>query len=192
MARSAVAALKANVKAERDSKQFAVAGVDLREELARYLRLEIFREVREARPIQAAWPERNGRAVRPVPRPELRVRRTGAKPKSLIGWARYDGTRIHIVDYPGITGYDVRETLLHEVVHAHGIRGHGARFRNILRAAAREAFGIAPVEFKNRFHGQIAALLKAAAEMSTKELCAYVGTEATVIFPRVYDLQEKI
>lgn len=138
-------------EAERERARYTVAGVDLRQEMAAYLRLPLFRSMRR----------------RP---PKLTVSRRSSYP-SKLGYASPWQNTITVFDYPGCTEHDVRETLLHEMVHIlvgneRGSRHwHGPRFHETMREAARQAWGIAPLGAQtNRYHGRYAARLRQAAE----------------------------
>lgn len=138
-------------EAERERARHTVAGIELREEMARYLRLPLFHAMRR----------------RP---PKLTVRRRTQHP-SRLGYASPWRNEITVCDYPGCTEHDVRETLLHEMVHIligvePGSRHwHGPRFHETMREAARQAWGIAPLGAQtNRYHGRYAARLRQAAE----------------------------
>lgn len=130
-----------------------LVGIDLYAEMDKYLALPVFHRFTGRRPhprlVIMRWePTKNGRT----------------RPRK-YGHAYADGHEIMLVDWHGLTPHDLRETLLHECVHAHGVRGHGPQFKILLRQAAREAFDM-EISIKNRFHGHIAPHLKAAAEMA--------------------------
>jgi hypothetical protein len=133
---------------ECEAARFTVAGLDLRVELACFLRLDAIRSNPLTIPIAYS--------------PRLRVRRFARKP-SLFGLARYHAWEIVILAYPGITRDDVRETLLHEVVHFATRSGHDTRFRTVFRLAAEEAFGVRP-RLETRYHGEVTRLVRAASE----------------------------
>lgn len=115
---------------DRERARYTVAGIELREEMARYLRLPLFKSMRRHPP-------------------KLTVSRRSSYP-SKLGYASPWENAITVFDYPGCTEHDVRETLLHEMVHIlSGVeRGsahwHGPRFHKTMREAARQAWGNRP------------------------------------------------
>jgi SprT-like family protein len=131
--------------------RFTVAGVDLEAEVERLRRLPVF----------AA----GGLATRP---PALRVRRARRRPRRL-GFAVPGEWRISVTAYPGIRPGDARETLLHELVHLHvgsepgRRRWHGPAFREALRRAMAEAYGVEGIEAPSSLHGAYADALEAIA-----------------------------
>ena len=154
---------------------YVVAGIDLRAELARFIALELFAPV-----PGIGVPSVLGSDVRAYV-PVLKIRRCREKPRSRLGSCTLRGVHrltnirvlgapspvrgtphheIRISAYPGISPHDVRETLLHELVHAFvGLhQGHGPRFKMTLRRAAHQAFGVQPI-LLSRCHGEISRLL---------------------------------
>ena len=69
--------------------------------------------------------------------------------------------------YPGIRPGDLRETLLHELVHLHcgsepgHRRWHGPAFRETLRRAMEEAYGVEGIAPSSALHGAYAEALEA-------------------------------
>jgi hypothetical protein len=98
--------------------------------------------------------------------PTIRVRRARRRPNRL-GFAVPDEWRISVTAYPGIRPGDVRETLLHELVHLHvgsepgRRRWHGPAFTQTLRRAMTEAYGLVGVAPANSLHGAYADALEA-------------------------------
>jgi hypothetical protein len=128
-----------------------VAGIDLAEEAARVRRLPVF--------AGGALAERS---------PAIRVRRTRRRPNRL-GFAVPGEWRVSVTAYPGIRPGDVCETLLHELVHLHvgtepgHRRWHGMVFKETLRRAMAEAYGLVGVAPANTLHGTYADALEALA-----------------------------
>ena len=97
--------------------------------------------------------------------PELKIRRASRRPNRL-GFAIPDEWRLSVTSYPGIRPGDAQETLLHELVHLHvgrrpGHRAwHGRAFRDTLRVAIRQAYGIARVRPRSVAHGAYADALE--------------------------------
>jgi hypothetical protein len=111
---------------QRETGRYTVAGVDLRDELARYAKLPIFRGTRLAREL-----------------PTFTVRRSRTR-GSRLGFAEPWHWRIHLsllVDQQNLA--QARRTLIHELVHLHvgqvGKEWHGVRFRMALNRAMAEA-----------------------------------------------------
>lgn len=135
----------------RSARYYAVAGVDLRAEMARLSRLEAL-----------------GGAGGPLVRrpPELAVRRASKRPRSRLGFAVPEEHRLSVTAYPGIRRGDIEETLLHELVHLAigaspgGRRWHGGKFVETLRRAMREGYGVSGVRAKNTLHGSYAEALE--------------------------------
>jgi len=94
-------------------------------------------------------------------RPQLKVRRASRKPNRL-GFAVPTECRLSVTAYPGIRPGDVRETLLHELVHLHVGRAaeahawHGPTFKRTLSQAMREAYGVAIRPPRSTLHGTYA------------------------------------
>ncbi len=128
-----------------------VAGVNLREEMARLCRLD------------ALGGPGGGLARRP---PELAVRRASRRPRSRLGFAVPDEHRISVTAYPGIRRGDIEETLLHELVHiAVGAgtghrRWHGPEFASTLQRAMAEGYGIEGLRPPSSLHGTYAKALE--------------------------------
>jgi hypothetical protein len=97
--------------------------------------------------------------------PELKVRRSRGRPNRL-GFAVPAEWRLSVTDYPGIRPGDAQETLLHELVHLHVGRQHGAHawhgrtFKRTLARAMAEAYGITDVRPRSTLHGTYAAALE--------------------------------
>jgi hypothetical protein len=133
----------------RPASYYEVAGVNLLEEADRLRALAIF---------AGGW-----RAGEP---PEIKVRRASRRPNRL-GFAVPRQWRISITAYPGIRPGDAQETLLHELVHLHvgaepGHRPwHGRVFRETLREAMAQAYGISGPAPRSVCHGTYADELEA-------------------------------
>lgn len=113
-------------KEQRENERFMVNGVDLREVVARYRRLPVFRGSRVAR--QA---------------PEFTIRRA-TRYQGRHGFAQPWRWRIHVAVWPSLSDGELRNTIIHELCHLHcgrhGTEGwHGPEFRRTLRQALREA-----------------------------------------------------
>ncbi|HSI80872.1 MAG TPA: SprT-like domain-containing protein [Solirubrobacterales bacterium] len=134
---------------EAPRRRFEVAGLEVRREADRLRELPVFS---------------GGRLAREAP--AIKVRRASRRPNRL-GFAVPDEWRISITAYPGIRLGDVEETLLHELVHLHvGVepghrRWHGAQFRDTLRRAMSEAYGIDGLAPRSSRHGVYADALEA-------------------------------
>lgn len=130
--------------------RYLVAGLDLREEMARLCGLR-------------ALGGPDGPLARRPPR--LAVRRASRRPRSRLGFAVPEEHRLSVTAYPGIRRGDAEETLLHELVHiavgpsAAGRRWHGREFRTTLARAMREAYGVS-VRTSNCYHGTYADALE--------------------------------
>ncbi len=98
--------------------------------------------------------------------PLIRIRRARRRPQRL-GFAVPGEWRISVTAYPGIRPGDLRETLLHELVHLHcgsepgGRRWHGPVFRETLRQAMEEAYGVEGIAPSSALHGAYAEALEA-------------------------------
>jgi len=98
--------------------------------------------------------------------PELAVRRASKRPRSRLGFAVPEEHRLSVTAYPGIRRGDIEETLLHELVHIavgaspDGRRWHGREFKETLRRAMREGYGISGVRVSNTLHGTYAEALE--------------------------------
>lgn len=135
----------------RRPSYYAVAGLDLREEMDRLCALE-------------ALGGANGPLVtRP---PTLSIRRASQRPRSRLGVAWPDEHRISVTAYPGMRASAALETLCHELVHLYLGRGrgregwHGAHFKATLHAAMVERFGLRVGRAPNAYHGHYAAAIE--------------------------------
>jgi len=133
----------------KEAAYFAVAGVNLHAEMMVLVRLRAF-----------------GGASGPLARrlPTLTVQRRTSRPTSRYGCAEYGARRIIIAAWAGFDAADVRETLLHELVHLfvgprRPHRPHGTRFRSVFRIAMEEAYGVR-ARLETRYHGEMARLLR--------------------------------
>src|SRR5204862_4563090 len=132
----------------RGGSYYLVAGLDLRAELERLCALPMFAEGPLARSL-----------------PSLKVRRAARRPNRL-GFAVPSEARLSVTAYPGIRPGDVQETLLHELVHLHvgtergHRRWHGRRFKQTLRRAMAEAYGLTRINPPNALHGTYAGALE--------------------------------
>jgi SprT-like family len=132
----------------RNPGYFAVAGLDLHDEMERLRALPVFSA---------------GRLAKKVPR--LQVRRARRQPTRL-GFANPSEWRLSVTAYPGIRVGDIQETLLHELVHLHvgtergHRRWHGRKFKQTLRRAMAEAYGVTGVDPPNALHGAYAEALE--------------------------------
>ena len=97
--------------------------------------------------------------------PELKVRRSASRPNR-VGFAVPEEWRLSVTAYPGIRPGDALETLLHELVHLHagrrpgGHAWHGRLFKETLRRAMNEAYGICGIAPRNVLHGAYAAAIE--------------------------------
>jgi hypothetical protein len=136
------------VPPQRSRSYYLVAGVALDREL----------EWLRALPVFADGPL----ATR---RPELKVRRAGRRPNRL-GFAIPTEFRLSVTAYPGIRPGDVRETLLHELVHLHVGRAaeahawHGQTFKRVLATAMDQAYGISIRPPSSTLHGTYAEAIE--------------------------------
>jgi hypothetical protein len=137
------------MSAPRPRGYYLAVGIDLREEMTRLRRLPAF----ATGPLAAA-------------EPQLKVRRASRKPNRL-GFAVPEEFRISVTAYPGMRPGDLLETLLHELVHLHvgrqpgGHAWHGRLFKQTLRQAMREAYGIGDLRPPSTRHGVYAAAIEA-------------------------------
>jgi hypothetical protein len=128
--------------------RYLVAGLDLREEMARLCALPVFAD---------------GALIRDPP--TLTVRRASRRPNRL-GFAVPAEARLSVTAYPGIRMGDAQETLLHELVHLHvgsergHRRWHGRRFKRTLHRAMTEAYGLRIRPPANALHGTYADALE--------------------------------
>jgi hypothetical protein len=133
---------------KRPPSYFAVAGVQLDEELDRLRGLPVF----------AGGPLTKKR-------PELKVRRASTRPNR-VGFAVPTEHRLQVTAYPGIRPGDVLETLLHELVHLHVGRAreahawHGRTFKATLARAMDEAYGVRGVPTRSTLHGAYAEAIE--------------------------------
>jgi SprT-like family protein len=148
--KSVIAGVNAlTISAPSRAARLTVAGIDLEAEARLLRRLPVFAG--------------GGLGERP---PAIRVRRARRRPNRL-GFAVPEEWRISVTAYPGIRAGDVRETLLHELVHLHvgsepgRRRWHGAAFKETLRRAMAEAYGLVGVAPRNSLHGAYADALEA-------------------------------
>jgi hypothetical protein len=125
-----------------------VAGIDLREEMARLREMPVFADG----PLAAR-------------EPELKVRRARRRPNRL-GFAVPAQFRLSVTAYPGIRAGDVLDTLLHELVHLHVGRAaeahawHGRTFKGTLARAMVEGYGIVAPSPRSTVHGVYAAAIE--------------------------------
>jgi hypothetical protein len=146
------------VQRRRSPGYYLVAGIDLRAEMDRLRSLDVFRagELRSRRP-------------------ELKVRRARRRPNR-VGFAVPGEWRLSVTAYPGIRPGDALETLLHELVHLHvgaqpgQRRWHGRAFRETLRRAMREAYGVTGVRPRGTLHGAYAEALERRARAGRKRV----------------------
>lgn len=142
---------KAPSPRRRAPSYYLVAGVALDQELERLRALPVFADG----PLAAR-------------RPELKVRRAGKRPNRL-GFAVPSEFRLQVTDYPGARPGDIRETLLHELVHLHVGRAaephawHGRTFKQALATAMRQAYGITIRPPSSTLHGTYAEAIEQAA-----------------------------
>ena len=135
----------------RPASYYVVDGLDLAGETARLCRLD-------------ALGGPDGRLV--TDPPELTIRRASKKPKARLGFAIPEQHRLSVTVYPGMRRGDLLETLLHELVHlavgaaAEGRRWHGREFKDALRAAMAEAYGVTGVDAPSSYHGAYAEALE--------------------------------
>ena len=131
-----------------DPSYFLVAGVALRDEMARLRALPAF----ASGPLSAR-------------EPELKVRRARRRPNRL-GFAVPGQFRLSVTAYPGIRAGDILETLLHELVHLHVGRAaephgwHGRTFKRTLARAMDEGYGIAGLRLRSTVHGAYAEAIE--------------------------------
>lgn len=123
--------------------------MNLREEADRLRRLAVFSD-----------------GLLPTNAPAIKVRRTSRRPNR-VGFAIPEEWRISVTAYPGVRAGDVQETLLHELVHLHvgaepgHRRWHGRAFRETLREAMSQAYGITGIAPRSVRHGAYAEALEA-------------------------------
>ncbi|MGH2938101.1 MAG: SprT-like domain-containing protein [Solirubrobacterales bacterium] len=140
--------MKRRSPSRRPPAYFAVAGVQLDEELERLRGLPVFA---------------GGSLTKK--RPELKVRRASTRPNR-VGFAVPTEHRLQVTAYPGIRPGDVQETLLHELVHLHVGRAreahtwHGRTFKSTLARAMEEAYGVRGVPTRSTLHGAYAEAIE--------------------------------
>jgi hypothetical protein len=133
---------------KRHTSYYRVAGFDLRAEMGRLCGLRVF-----------------ARGPLAESEPQLKVRRASRRPNRL-GFAVPGEFRISVTAYPGIRGGDALETLLHELCHLHVGRQrgahawHGRRFKETLRRAMAEAYGVSGVRTRGTLHGAYAEAIE--------------------------------
>lgn len=140
---------------EKEAAYYTVAGVDLRKEMKRMLRLKAFDNAYAAKRL------RNNA-------PQLKVRRAQYPPNSRLGFAEYWSNTISVTTYPGQSEWEIKEILLHELCHL--VAGHntgdahphhGDHFKRVFREAGWEYFGDAPgLGFDNIYVGAFADLMR--------------------------------
>lgn len=145
---------KAPTPLRRSRSYYLVAGVALDNELERLRMLPVFADGPLAKR-----------------RPEFKVRRASKRPNRL-GFAVPTEFRLQVTDYPGIRPGDIRETLLHELVHLHVGRAaephawHGHTFKRALAAAMKQAYGISIRPPSSTLHGTYAEAIERQAQDS--------------------------
>jgi hypothetical protein len=133
---------------KRPPSYYAVAGVQLDQELERLRGLPVFADG----PLTKK-------------RPELKVRRASTRPNR-VGFAVPTEHRLQVTAYPGIRPGDVLETLLHELAHLHVGRAreahawHGRTFKATLARAMDEAYGVRGVPTRSTLHGAYAEAIE--------------------------------
>jgi hypothetical protein len=134
----------------RHRSYYLVAGLDLRHEMQRLCALRVF-----------------ARGPLAESEPELKVRRSSRRPNRL-GFAVPGEFRLSVTAYPEIRAGDALETLLHELCHLHVGRQrgahawHGRKFKETLRRAMREAYGVNGVRTRGALHGAYAEAIERA------------------------------
>jgi len=143
---------------KRPRSYYVVAGVDLRAEMQRLRGLRVF--------ANGPLAERE---------PQLKIRRASRRPNRL-GFAVPGEYRLSVTAYPGIRPGDAMETLLHELCHLHVGRQrgahawHGRKFKETLRRAMREAYGVTGVRTRGAFHGAYADAIERMREARGEQL----------------------
>jgi hypothetical protein len=141
--------MRASEGVKRPAGYYDVAGLDLEREMLRLCALPVFGGLDGAL------------ARRP---PQLGIRRASARPRRNLGFAVPDEGRISVTAYPGIRPGDAQETLLHELVHValgrHEGGWHGRSFRQMLKEAMRQAYGVSGVAARGSTHGAYAEALE--------------------------------
>lgn len=127
---------------------YVVDGLDLEHEMERLRALRVFRRGRLA-----------------CERPRFKLRRASKRPNRL-GFAIPSEWRISVTAYPGVRLSDLKETLLHELVHLHvgeqpgRRRWHGREFREALHSAMHEGYGLEISMPRNVLHGAYAQAIE--------------------------------
>ena len=136
---------------KRPPSYYVAAGLDLRAETERLCRLP------------ALGGPQGTLATRP---PTLAIRRASRRPRSRLGFAVPSEWRLSVTVYPGALPGDLLETLLHELVHlavdrVPGSRPwHGREFRETLRAAMQQAYGVSIAARGSSLHGAYARAIQ--------------------------------
>ncbi len=105
--------------------------------------------------------------------PGLTVRRAARRPRSRLGFAVPSERRLSVTAYPDAKAGDLLETLLHELVHLAvgrmpGSRPwHGREFRETLRAAMEQGYGVRVARPAASRHGAYARAIQAVVERSS-------------------------
>lgn len=130
-------------------ERYTFEGHDLNEELTRLCRLRVFGGS-------------TGRLARRRPRFDVAIFKRA--PRTTFGVAWPDEWRFKLNRYPGQDWADVRETMVHELVHLHVGSGcerpHDESFRSLMRRAFMEAYGPNVAAPPNRYHGHYARVLR--------------------------------
>jgi hypothetical protein len=136
---------------EKEKAYYVIAGVNLQAEMKRLVKLK-------------AFGGRQGRMARQIP--NLVVRRCKSHPRTRLGSASPWENKIIVAAYPGQDAADVRETLIHELVHIYcgydrsdKRHWHGTEFRSKFREAVEEAYGFWP-RITSAYHGSVAQGLR--------------------------------
>lgn len=160
--REAAAEIRARVEAARRvaraAAYYEVAGLDS---------LAIFYEYQRLRSFQTRY---LGQNHLPVLGYRLAVRRFEKEPRRHGVCARGDRV-VRVNAFPGMTGPQLREILLHELAHAATPgRGHDVAWKTAFRSACEEALGFRP-RVETRYIGETALALagRAAGEAKPKE-----------------------
>lgn len=131
-----------------EAAYYNVHGVDLREELERLWNLPVAREYRK----------KLGHLGKRLP--ELVVRTRSTSRVRRYGVAYSFRHQILINRIPGLDGFNVRETLAHEVAHILSPgKGHGVGWKTCFRLLCEQAFDVRPIIDK-RYHGHVHHVLR--------------------------------
>lgn len=131
-----------------EAAYYNVHGVDLREELERLWNLPVAREYRK----------KLGHLGKRLP--ELVVRTRSTSRVRRYGVAYSFRHQILINRIPGLDGFNVRETLAHEVAHILSPgKGHGVAWKTCFRLLCEQAFDVRPIIDK-RYHGHVHHVLR--------------------------------